>query len=259
MRKFIFTLVLAIAGSVWTMSAQPQKSHQSLETITGTMNLFTYPCEQGIPCPEAMVTAMESNSKIYYLEPSNEEIALQMDALQRQFPLRATISGSSYKKGSFDFFKVVDIILYTVTERWCIPPYRTLTEPYIMTSGTLQQAAFPCEADEEDCPDCLTIVLETNEGTLYLVSDNTNVIEALDNAVIGSQATIDGVPFRHGNHSYVDVHNIQYTTPQNTGDDPGSSTIDPDDPNQATILLQNGQVVIKKGDQIYTITGQEVK
>lgn len=147
----------------------------------------------------------------------------------------------------------------TISERWCIPPYRTLTEPYIMTSGTLQEAAFPCEADDEDCPDCLTIVLVTSAKTLYLVSDNTEVIEALDNAPIGSQATIDGVPFSHGSYSYVDVSRIQYSNPQNSGDDPGSSTVEPTDPNQATILLLNGQVVVEKGDRLYTITGQEMK
>lgn len=147
----------------------------------------------------------------------------------------------------------------TISERWCIPPYRTLTEPYIMTSGILQETAFPCEADDIDCPDCLTIVLETSAKTLYLVSDNTEIIEALDNAPIGSQATIAGIPFTHGSYSYVDVSRIQYSNPQNSGDDPGSSTVEPTDPNQAIIVLQDGRVVIKKGDKTYTLTGEEVK
>lgn len=93
--------------------------------------------------------------------------------------------------------------------RWCLPSYRTDTEPWIEVSGTFQMAGYPCDPDlDEVCADCITIVLKTDDGIYYLVSDNGQVIEQLDNVTIGMSATVAGIPFTRGIHKYIQVSKI---------------------------------------------------
>ena len=105
-----------------------------------------------------------------------------------------------------------DEIVFTLSKksgRWCLPSYRTDTEPWIEVSGTFQMAGYPCDPDlDEACADCMTIVLKTDDGIYYLVSDNGQVIEQLDNVTIGLSATVAGIPFTRGIHKYIQVSKI---------------------------------------------------
>ena len=93
--------------------------------------------------------------------------------------------------------------------RWCLPSYRTDTEPWIEVNGTFQMAGYPCDPDlDEVCAPCITIVLKTDDGIYYLVSDNGQVIEQLDNVTIGMSATVAGIPFTRGIHKYIQVSKI---------------------------------------------------
>ena len=103
-------------------------------------------------------------------------------------------------------------IVFTLSKksgRWCLPSYRTDTEPWIEVSGTFQMAGYPCDPDlDEACADCMTIVLKTDDEIYYLVSDNGQVIEQLDNVTIGMSATVAGIPFTRGIHKYIQVSKI---------------------------------------------------
>lgn len=46
---------------------------------------------------------------------------------------------------------------------------------------------------------------------------------------------------------------------EKVGDDPGSSTVDPIDPNQVIITLENGQIIIQNGDERYTSNGTKIR
>lgn len=99
------------------------------------------------------------------------------------------------------------------SERWCMPSYQTETEPSIVVSGVLADDAFPCEPEEE-CPACLTIVLQADEGlTYYLTAGSTQVDEQLDTAHLYANVTIEGVPFTRGSYNYIKVSNIDYILP----------------------------------------------
>ena len=99
------------------------------------------------------------------------------------------------------------------SERWCMPSYQTETEPSIVVSGVLVDDAFPCEPEEE-CPACLTIVLQADEGqTYYLTAGSAQADEQLDTAHLYANVTIEGVPFTRGSYNYIKVSNIDYILP----------------------------------------------
>ncbi len=104
-------------------------------------------------------------------------------------------------------------IISMASERWCLPSYQTETEPWIVVSGVLVDDAFPCEPEEE-CPACLTIVLQSDEGqTYYLTAGSTQADEQLDTAHLYANVTIEGVPFTRGSYNYIKVSNIDYILP----------------------------------------------
>ena len=90
---------------------------------------------------------------------------------------------------------------------WCMPSVRTDAEPWIEVQGIFQAAGFPCEPDE-DCADCMTIVLVTSDKTYYLVTDEGKLIEQLDNVELGTTATVSGMPFIKGSYDYIQVSHI---------------------------------------------------
>ena len=98
--------------------------------------------------------------------------------------------------------------MYGASERWCMPTERTLTEPYIIAEGAFIYAAYPCK-EGENCPTCLTIGLQTSDNMYYLVSDDSLVIDILDNAVIGLRATVEGTPFTIGSYDYIQVQSVE--------------------------------------------------
>ena len=117
-KKFILTLALAIAASVWTMKAAclmqaPEAMYQPFETVSGTLTSIGFPCEGEEPCPPCLTIALVTDAKTYYLSTSDAQMQAQLDELEMQLPLRATISGTPFVNGSFDFIKVLDIVFET--------------------------------------------------------------------------------------------------------------------------------------------------
>ena len=158
MRKSFFTLVLAIVSSVWMTKAAclmqaPEAMYQPFETVSGTLTSIGFPCEGEEPCPPCLTIALVTDAKTYYLSTSDAQMQAQLDELEMQLPLRATISGTPFVNGSFDFIKVQSVsvdnsLLPSLCDQWnvlhepfsCVGIYcRLQTLIYRLTTDTLIQ------------------------------------------------------------------------------------------------------------------------
>ncbi|MBQ6977458.1 MAG: hypothetical protein IJQ18_02360 [Paludibacteraceae bacterium] len=156
LRKMILTLTLAIASSVWTMKAAclmqaPEAMYQPFETVSGTLTSIGFPCEGEEPCPTCLTIALVTDAKTYYLSTSDAQMQAQLDELEMQLPLRATISGTPFVNGSFDFIKVQSVSvdnsqLPSLCDEWNVlehfmdggPEYESFkTLHYRLTSDTI--------------------------------------------------------------------------------------------------------------------------
>lgn len=202
MRKSFFTLVLAIAAGVCMMKAAclmqaPEAMYQPFETVSGTLTSIVFPCEGEEPCPACLTIALVTDAKTYYLSTSDAQMQAQLDELEMQLPLRATISGTPFVNGSFDFIKVQTIsidnsALPSLCDEWNVLEFRShmgyspdeyYTQHYRLTQDTIII-----------CPTCYTspenytyVKLEENgqykgalrEGTnrdiYYIPAESTNV------------------------------------------------------------------------------------
>ena len=86
MKKMIFTLVLAIAGSVWMMSKaqclvpSTEQEGPYVEELTGLLCLDAYPCPYNEICPSCLTVVLRSKEKKYYLTgPVAESIDVPTD------------------------------------------------------------------------------------------------------------------------------------------------------------------------------------
>ena len=130
MRKMILTLMLTIVSSVWMTKAAclmqaPEAMYQPFETVSGTLTSIGFPCEGEEPCPTCLTIALVTDAKTYYLSTSDAQMQAQLDELEMQLPLRATISGTPFVNGSFDFIKVQSVsvdnsLLPSLCDEWNI-------------------------------------------------------------------------------------------------------------------------------------------
>lgn len=127
-KKMILALMLAIVSSVWMMKAAclmqaPEAMYQPFETVSGTLTSIGFPCEGEEPCPTCLTIALVTDAKTYYLSTSDAQMQAQLDELEMQLPLRATISGTPFVNGSFDFIKVQSVsvdnsLLPSLCDEW---------------------------------------------------------------------------------------------------------------------------------------------
>ena len=139
MRKSFFTLMLAIVSSVCMMKAAclmqaPEAMYQPFETVSGTLTSIGFPCEGEEPCPTCLTIALVTDAKTYYLSTSDAQMQAQLDELEMQLPLRATISGTPFVNGSFDFIKVLSVsldnsLLPSLCDEWNIAKISNVTGP----------------------------------------------------------------------------------------------------------------------------------
>ena len=93
MRKFIFTLLLAVIGSTWTISSAICMEQNYIVTddasysiINGTLFLAPLPCyDDGEPCAPCLTVALEtSDSTTYYLTGLDEQWEAYLDSLMNR-------------------------------------------------------------------------------------------------------------------------------------------------------------------------------
>ena len=118
MKKFIFTLLLAIVSSVWTtsmalcLSPIPDAVYQPFTTVSGTFVSVPIPCEpiDEYPCPACLTLALQTSDRLYYLTVDNADIQTQLEAIEYQLSLTTNITGSvsgtPYTEGSYEYIRV---------------------------------------------------------------------------------------------------------------------------------------------------------
>lgn len=118
MKKFIFTLLLAIVSSVWTtsmalcLSPIPDAVYQPFATVSGTFASVPIPCEpiDEYPCPACLTLALQTSDRLYYLTADNADIQTQLEAIEYQLSLttniKGSVSGTPYTEGSYEYIRV---------------------------------------------------------------------------------------------------------------------------------------------------------
>ena len=146
--------------------------------------------------------------------------------------------------------------LYSLSFAVCLQHYAPAKEKSEIFEGTINFAGAPCEQGE-DCLDCVTLVLITaDKTTYYLTTQDQQLIMRLDD--IGYQdcpapAKITGTAFVHGTHNYLKVVGLEL---MKVAASVNATTIQPI---TATKFLREGHLFIQRGEETYTVTGQEVK
>lgn len=122
MKKIMLTFVLAIAGSVWTMSEaacypqEPDNLALQYITVSGTIQYLGTPCEEGEVCPPCLTPAIVTSDKTYYLTTSNQAVQNFLEHMETSpvpsiysLPLQAKASGTPFTRGYYNFLIVSDI------------------------------------------------------------------------------------------------------------------------------------------------------
>ena len=196
LRKMIFSLMLAIVSSVWMMKAAclmqaPEAMYQPFETVSGTLTSIGFPCEGEEPCPTCLTIALVTDAKTYYLSTSDAQMQAQLDELEMQLPLRATISGTPFVNGSFDFIKVQSVsvdnsLLPSLCYEWnvlhepfsCVGIYcRLQTLIYRLTTDTLIQDVNYVKLMEQEGSNTYykgAMREGTNRDIYYVPADSTH-------------------------------------------------------------------------------------
>ena len=146
--------------------------------------------------------------------------------------------------------------MYSLSFAVCLQHYAPAKEKSEIFEGTIDFAGAPCE-EGEDCMDCMTLVLITaDKTTYYLTTQDQQLIMRLDD--IGYQdcpapAKITGTAFVHGSYNYLKVVGLEL---KKVAASVNATTVQPI---TATKFLLEGQLFIQRGEETYTVTGQEVK
>lgn len=138
MRKLILAMMLAAMSSMWMTSEAvcaiqaPEGLYQVFTELSGTLEEVGYPCEDGMDCPDCLTVALiTEDNNVFYLTGLSEEQQQMIDkalygpynAMWPPMPVKATVSGTPYQGGSFDFIKVLDIVfekekLHSLCDMW---------------------------------------------------------------------------------------------------------------------------------------------
>ena len=135
--KLSVLVLLAAMSGLWMRSEAvcaiqaPEGLYQEFTTKIGELINIGYPCEEGMDCPTCLTVALIAEGKTYYLTGLSEEQQQLIDNTVYGIyntdwpyrPVRATVSGTPYQGGSFDFIKVLDIVfeeekLHSLCDEW---------------------------------------------------------------------------------------------------------------------------------------------
>ncbi len=116
MRKFIFTMLLAIIGSAWIISMASERwclpSYQteteSLIRVSGVLVPAGFPCEPDEECPTCKTIQLQvEDGQVYYLTANNPQTEEQLDTAH--LATAVIIEGIPFTRGSYNFIEVNNI------------------------------------------------------------------------------------------------------------------------------------------------------
>ena len=118
--------MLAAVSGAWSeasalcLASVQDNTNQPVVAVGGQITYTGYPCEPDEDCPECLTAALVTDDdKTYYLSGLSAEWEHRLDsiishptnAMEYNWPLKAVVSGTTYKQGSFDYIAVGDIRL----------------------------------------------------------------------------------------------------------------------------------------------------
>jgi len=119
MRKFLFTLLLAFIGSVWTISEAvcmaPAKPYlEPVVKIEGTLRWAGLPCDEGEPCPDCLTVVFTTSENTFYLTAADNDVEARIDSVMQAVEsvncicqANVSITGVPYKNGKNDYLSVI--------------------------------------------------------------------------------------------------------------------------------------------------------
>lgn len=114
MKKSFLTLMLTIVSSVWMMSEASNWCMPSVRTLTelwievnGTFQAEGFPCEPDEECPTCLTIVLVTSNKTYYLVTDDGQLIEYLDTIQ--LGTKATVSGTPFTHGSYDYIQVSHI------------------------------------------------------------------------------------------------------------------------------------------------------
>ena len=145
----------------------------------------------------------------------------------------------------------------------CMDATTPVDGPVVSISGEFFTTAMPCE-EGDPCPPCITLALSANDNIYYLSTTDSVVEAQLDsiikvlesvNCICEQPATVTGIIYTRNNTYYIAISNIVElgviqekkwhqntdTIPLFINDGPGSSTVEPVDPNLIYATLSGNQ------------------
>jgi hypothetical protein len=121
MKKFIFTLLLAIVSSVWMMSeafcmvAKTPVDGQTV-SISGVLIQTAMPCGDEEPCANCLTLALSANEALYYLSTTDPVVERQLDSIMSELVSvncicvqPAVVTGVLYMRGGFHYIAISSI------------------------------------------------------------------------------------------------------------------------------------------------------
>jgi len=161
--------------------------------------------------------------------------------------------------------KTIFILLFAVagsicsiSHAACMGAATDVTGQTVTLSGELVWASYPCEGDG-DCPDCLTIALDTDDNFYYLTTadnDLTEQMELMLEATVWQEpplVTLSGIVYTRSNSNYLEV-----TALSEIADSEQTITL-PATATPARKLLRGGHLLIQQGNNIYSPTGMQLE
>ena len=121
MKKFIFTLLLAIVSSVWMMSkaiCMVAGTHIDGPTvsISGEIIQTAMPCGDEEPCANCLTPALSANEDIYYFSTTDPVVERQLDSIMSELVSvncicvqPAVVTGVLYMRGGFHYIAISSI------------------------------------------------------------------------------------------------------------------------------------------------------
>lgn len=256
MKRIMLAFVLAIAAGVGVMSEElcslSVTAPQSLNFFKqkGTIVILPYPCIEGEGCPDCMTMALQIGDTMYYYAELSSSDYQEYKWHPNWYPIKnASLLGATFTRGNYNYIK-----------RWAgnnyFPEGLTEKEP-IIVSGTIGWAKWleMSSCDEGDpCIPGVYLQLTTNNNVYYLGTEDSLVGAQLDsisnalysiNCICEQPATVTGTVYTYNEYEYIKISSLSVlgdmqpkgyqpvsdTIPLFIKDGPGSSTVEPVDPN----------------------------
>ena len=279
MKRFMLTLVLAIAAGVWNlnwaicMDATTQVDGPVV-SISGEFFTTAMPCEEGDLCPPCITLALSANDNIYYLSTTDSVVEAQLDSIIKVLESvnciceqPATVTGIIYTRNNTYYIAISNIVELGVIQekKW---HQDTDTIPLFIKDGPGSSTVEPVD------PNLVYAILSKDILSIYAKKDleinmilykvpSANHAPALKRAIKATTFTdsISTTLTESGTYTleltnpawdYTIVGTFDYQLPQAVDNTPT-------DMPEATKILKDGQLIFLYQGKIYNVQGQQLQ